>query len=63
MLTVNFIRSFLLWHSGLRIKQCHSCGVGHSCGSNVVHIQVLAWELSYVTHAAGKNFKNYYKSA
>ena len=27
---------FQLWHSGLRIQHCCSCGVDHSCGSNAV---------------------------
>ena len=26
----------LIWHSGLRIQQCHSCGLGHNCGSDLI---------------------------
>ena len=25
-----------MWRSGLRIWHCHSCGVGHSCGSDSI---------------------------
>ena len=24
------------WHSGLRIWHCHSCGLGHNCGSALI---------------------------
>ena len=24
------------WHSGLRIRHCHSCGIGHNCGSDSI---------------------------
>ena len=24
------------WHSGLRIPCCHHCGIGHSCGSDLI---------------------------
>ena len=24
------------WQSGLRIPHCHSCGIGHSCGSDLI---------------------------
>ena len=30
------VREFLLWHSGLRIQCCCSCGIGHSCGSDLL---------------------------
>ena len=26
----------LAWHSGLRIRHCHSCGVGYNCGSDLI---------------------------
>ena len=26
----------LAWHSGLRIQPCHSCGIGHYCGSDSI---------------------------
>ena len=35
---------------GLRIQRCHSCGVGHSCGSDAS----LAQELLYDIHVAKK---------
>ena len=25
------VLEFPLWYNGLRIRHCHSCGVGHSC--------------------------------
>ena len=29
------------WHSGLRIQHCHSCGLGHNYGSDLIP----GWEL------------------
>ena len=26
----------LAWYSGLRIQHCHSCGIGCSCGSDLI---------------------------
>ena len=30
------LREFPLWYSGLRIQCCHSCRVGHRCGSDSI---------------------------
>ena len=27
---------FPLWHSGLRTWYCHSCGLGHNCGLDLI---------------------------
>ena len=28
--------SISVWHSGLRTSSCCSCGIGHSCGSDLI---------------------------
>ena len=44
----DFLREFLLWHSGLRTLNCHTCGVG----DNSAQIQSLAGELPHATDVA-----------
>ena len=41
-------------HSGLRIWHCHSCGIGHSCGSNVI-----PWPLGDTNKQTNKQQENH----
>ena len=37
---------FPLWHRGLRRQCCHSCGIGHSCSSNMIPGQGIPYAAS-----------------